>query len=172
MREGVIPDVYVQSEKYWKEYEKEIKQLYGHDIGKTNKVALHIRRGDYLKAYEFHVNLWETEYYKKAIEYFPNEKFLVFCKDNQNELQDAADRRWCEENLPALLGERFEMAPSFTTETEDMNLMASCKSVIMANSTFSWWAAYLGEHEKVICPAQWFTDGIQRCELLDEWIKI
>lgn len=170
MREGNIPDVYVQGEKYWGKYKEEIKQLYGHGIGHTDKVALHIRRGDYLKVPEFHTNLWDTDYYKKAVAQFPNETFLVFCKDTQNPVQDFEDQQWCIENLPSL-GIEFEMY-HHGEETSDLNAMASCKSIIMANSTFSWWAAYLGNHEKIICPNEWFTDRKERIELLPEWTKI
>lgn len=170
--DNTVPDVYVQGISYWKKYREEIKLAFGEDIGSTiNKVALHIRRGDYLQAHNFHQNLWETDYYQKAVAMFPNETFLVFCKDNQNPEQDKLDRVWCRENLPKL-GITFEMAPYEDTEVEDLNLMASCKGIIMANSSFSWWAAFLGEQKKVVCPARWFTDGIQRTELLEEWIKI
>lgn len=172
MLDGEIPDVYVQGEHYWSKHKDAIKQAFGTNVGHTNMVALHIRRGDYLKAAHFHQNLWETDYYQKAVAMFPGERFLVFCKDNQDPAQDKADRQWCRENLPTLLGNNFEMAPYEGTEIEDMNLMASCKSIIMANSTFSWWAAYLGSHEKVVCPQKWFTDGIQRIELPEEWMTI
>lgn len=170
--DGNIPDVYLQGEKYWKKHAASIKATFGGGIGKTDAIALHIRRGDYLQAHNFHKNLWETDYYQKAVAMFPKDKFLVFCKDNQDEAQDKLDRMWCREHLPELLGDRWELAPYEDTEVEDLNLMASCKSIIMANSSFSWWGAYLGDHEKVVCPAQWFVDGIQRTELLDDWIKI
>lgn len=170
--EGIVPDVYLQGEKYWKKHAKIIREAFSQDTGPTiDKVALHIRRGDYLQAHNFHQNLWDTDYYRKAVAMFPKATFLVFCKDNQDPEQDKADRIWCRENLPKL-GIKFEMAPYEDTEVEDLNLMASCKSVIMANSSFSWWAAYLGNHEKVVCPEKWFTDGVQRTELLDEWTKI
>lgn len=171
--DGKIPDTYVQGEKYWKNHAEAIRQRFSLGIGPPiNKIALHIRRGDYLKAHHFHVNLWETDYYKKAIALFPDDTFIVFCKDNQGWEQDKADREWCRQNLTPLLGERFELPDRYNSETDDLNLMASCKSVIMANSSFSWWAAYLGEHEQVICPKDWFVDGNQRTELLDSWMKI
>lgn len=169
--DGNLPDVYVQGIKYWENHEKEIKALFSENVTPINKIALHIRRGDYLQAHNFHQNLWETDYYQKAVALFPNETFLVFCKDNQDPEQDKLDRVWCRENLPKL-GIKFEMAPYEDTEVEDLNLMAGCKSIIMANSSFSWWGAYLGEHEKVITPSKWFVDGIQRTELLDSWIQI
>lgn len=167
--DGNIPDVYLQGEKYWIKHKDKIKDTFGTDIGHTDMVALHIRRGDYLQAHNFHKNLWETDYYQKAVAMFPNDKFLVFCKDNQDPDQDKKDRQWCRENLPLLIGNRFEMAPYEDTEIEDLNLMASCKSIIGANSSFSWWGAYLGDHEKVIMPKEWFVDGIQRTELLSDW---
>lgn len=171
MRDGIIPDLYVQSEKYFVKYKEEIKQMFGYNIGEVHKVAIHVRRGDYLKAAEFHTPLWQTDYYKQAIALFPDEKFLVFCKDNQDPIVDAADKEWCVEYFTPLLGDRFEMHES-GLETDDLNVMASCKAIIMANSSFSWWAAYLGNHDKIICPKNWFTDGVQRTELLDNWIKI
>lgn len=175
MRDGQIPDVYLQSEKYFAPYRNEVRQMFGQGIVHRSipKVALHIRRGDYLKASEFHVNLWQTDYYKQAIELFPDEEFLVFCKDRQNTEIDRADHAWCVENLLPLLKGRGKMYdPATATETDDLNAMASCKSLIGANSTFSWWAAYLGGHEKVVMPKQWFTDGVIRCDLLDEWTQL
>ena len=170
MREGVIPDIYVQGEKYWAKYKNEIKQMFSHGIGRDEHVAIHIRRGDYLKAQQFHVALWSTDYYKKAVELFPDAQFKVFCKDNQDPTLDAADQEWCKEFMNNLAPERYVMH-QHTAETDDMNAMASCQGIIMANSTFSWWAAYLS-NAKVVCPSEWFSDGQQRCELLDEWLKI
>lgn len=171
MRKGLIPDVYLQSERYFQECGEEIKQLFGEGIGHDDRVSLHIRRGDYLEKGGFYVDLWATDYYKKAIEYFPNDRFLVFYKDRQG--KDDQDFVWCEENLRPFLGDRMDYHRS-GEEHDDLNAMASCKSNIMANSSFSWWAAYLNPHKdkKVICPKNWFSDGIQRCELLDEWIKL
>lgn len=174
MREGNIPDIYVQSAKYWDKYRDEIRTLYGHGIGQIDKVGLHIRRGDYLKVSQFHTNLWDTSYYKEAVKLFPNEKFLVFCKDNQSDAQDADDREWCEKNLPQL-GIKFDLWPDNFSETDDLNGMASCKALIGANSSFSFWGAFLGDpNKKVIMPKEenWFVDGKIRTELLPEWIQI
>lgn len=174
LRDGLIPDLYLQSEKYFAKYKEEIKQLFGFGIGnKTiNKVAIHVRRGDYLKAIQFHVPLWQTDYYKKAIEMFPNERFLVFCKDNQDPVLDEADKEWCKEYL-SFLGDRVEFR-EHQSETEDLNAMASCKSLIGANSSFSWWASFLGQHEKAVFPAldKWFTDGKRRIDGLSTWTEI
>ncbi len=169
---GNIPDVYVQGEKYWKEFAPQIKEYWSENIGKTDKVALHIRRGDYLKADNFHVDLWKTDYYKRAVQLFPNEKFIVFCRDRQNEIQDSDDRMWCEDNISSL-GIDWEIQPRNEDETDDLNLMASCKGIIGANSSFSWWAAYLNPNEpRIVFPREWFVDKIQRTELLSTWILL
>lgn len=173
MLDGTIPDNYVQSEKYFAKHKEAIKQRFSEGIGHIDKVALHVRRGDYLEHKDFHVSLTDTDYYKRAIEYFPNEKFLVFCKDNQDWRQDRDDQLWCYDYIKPLLGDRFEMQSVYFKEHEDFNAMASCKGIIMANSSFSWWAAYLGdENKKVICPKQWYVDGKQRTELQPDWILI
>ncbi len=171
--DGDIPDVYLQSSKYWGSHKEEIKRRFSYGIGSIDRVAVHIRRGDYLKATQFHTNLWETDYFRKAFKMFPGEKFLVFCKDNQGTASDESDREWCLENLIPLLGEDFEMFPH-SDETSDLNAMASCSGLIGANSSFSWWAAFLGNHTKVVMPRQdtWFTDGTTRVDLLPEWIQV
>jgi len=168
-----IDDEYVQSEKYFAHHKETIKRLFSTGIGYTDMVSLQIRRGDYLSANNFYTDPWKDGYYHKAIEYFPNEKFLVFCYDRQDPGQDQSDREWCKENLDKLIPGRWEFWEP-QSETDDLNKMASCKHNIMANGTFSWWAAYLNPNpDKIVtCPKMWFTDGKQRCDLLDSWIKI
>lgn len=167
--DGVIPDVYVQSEDYWKKHKVAIKSIFHEGIGFIDRVGLQIRRGDYLNT-NIYTDLSRTDYYQKALEMFPDERFLVFCHDGQNPEQDKADKEWCVEFLNKLIPGRFEINES-TEETEDLNKLASCKAKIIANSTFGWWAGYLGEG-KVICPKVWFTDGVQRCALPEEFIKL
>ena len=175
-RKGEIPDIYAQSPEFWGEYKEEIRTRFSNGVGTVDKVALHIRRGDYLKATQFHSNLWESDYYKEAIKLFPEDtQFLVFCKDNQSDQQDEDDRVWCLDNLPFLLPpKRYEMY-EHTTETEDLNAMASCDGIIGANSSFSWWAAFLGDpKKKVIMPKleRWFVDKQNRVGLLPEWTTV
>lgn len=169
-RDGIIPDVYLQSSKYWEKYIDEIRNMWSYGITRDERVAIHIRRGDYLKVTQFHVNLWDTDYYKKAVKEFPKDtKFLVFCKDNQGEGQDLDDQMWCLRNLPQL-GIDFELY-EHGEETEDLNAMASCKGLIGANSSFSWWAAFLNPHadKQIVFPKKWFVDNVQRVGLLPEW---
>ncbi len=149
-REGLIPDIYVQSPKYWSKYANEIKHMFSQGVEeKTDQISLHIRRGDYV-GNPFYVDLTKTNYYQKAVEIFPGEEFLVFCKDNQNKNTDTRDRSWCLD-LMSRLGVSFSMAPDY--------------------SSFSWWSSFLGGGTTV-APKQWFTDGKQRIDLLDEWILL
>jgi hypothetical protein len=174
--DGEIPDVYLQSQKYWEKHTDRIRATFSEGISPTiDKVALHIRRGDY-KGNPFYVNLWETEYYKQATRMFPNDQFIVFCKDNQGWDTDKNDRQWCRIALLPLIGTRFELPPKELTEAEDMNLMASCKHIIMANSSFSWWAAMLNKNPNkiVVAPSvdKWYSDGVERTECPKEWIRL
>lgn len=173
-----VPDRYVQDYRLWVDFKHHIRDYWRIGIGpQIDKVGIHIRRGDYLKATEFHSELWLSTYYEQALKEIPRGKYLVFCMDRQNPDQDESDRDWCRENLPELLGEYkrdWELAPIHEDEVEDMNLMAQCKYLIGANSSFSWMAAFIGEHEKVVFPAEqsWFVDKQPRVKLLPEWTQI
>lgn len=159
MWKGWIPDQYVQSESYWAEHKDRIKAHFGTDIPeKTDRVAIHVRRGDYVNN-PFYIQLWETYYYEKATALFPKEKFLVFSDDIP----------YCKK----IFGDMDCEFSEGLSEVDDLNKMASCKSIIIANSSYSWWAAYISPYaEKIVAPKQWFTDGITRIDLPETWIKI
>lgn len=165
-RKGLITDIYLQSETYFKEYGEEIRKLYGYGIGKIDMVSLHVRRGDYINN-PFYVDHTKTDYYEEALKEFTGEKFLVFCADRQPGSDDTGDMEWCKERFK---GSQFEFYQG-KDEIEDFNTMASCKAHIIANSSFSWWAAYVSGN-KTVCPSEWFTDGAQRISLPDNWTKI
>lgn len=158
-RSGVIPDTYVQDPTYFDEYSDEIKQLFGKDIGFLPYVSVHVRRGDYVDN-SFYVDLSKTNYYEKAIELFPNKNFLVFSDDPE----------FCKK---IFTGKEFQVMDG-GTELEDFNMMASCESNIIANSSYSWWAGYLNPNptKKVIAPNAWHPDGVERTKCPDDWIKI
>lgn len=168
-KKGLIPDIYLQSEKYFEDCRDDIKKLYGTDIVESNYVSLHIRRGDYVNN-PFYIDLTQTDYYDKAIAEFPDDKFLVFCADRQDGSDDIHDQEWVMNWLEAKYGNRFKLFKGFT-EIDDMNNMAGCKAHIGANSSFSWWACYLGGG-KTVMPLSWFTDGVSRVTLLESWIKL
>lgn len=156
MRRGTVPDLFVQDEKYFDEFRDEIRQIYGEGIGHIDMVGIHVRRGDYVNN-PFYVDLTETPYYEDAMAKFDGESFIVFSDDIE----------WCKKQK-IFKGCEFSEGKS---DVEDMNLLASCKGIIMANSSFSWWASYLSS-ARVIAPKEWFRDCVERTHIPDEWEKI
>lgn len=166
MKRGDIPDIYIQNNMYFDEYKDDILQLFGGGIGyPLDMVGIHIRRaGNPLNTDEpkyslnpFYVNLMNTPYYTDAMSLFRKDNFIVF----------SDDIKWCK-TQPIFEGCEFSEG---RTELEDMNLLASCKGIITANSSFSWWSAYLS-NAKVIAPKRWYSDGVERTFCPKEWIRI
>ena len=157
-RKGIIPDIFVQDEAYFSEYKDDISQLFGNGIGNIPAVALHVRRGDYVNN-PFYIDLMEDGYYERALQEFPNESFLVF----------SDDIAWCKKQ------ELFKdfLFSEETTDVEALNAMASCEGHIIANSSFSWWAAYLSPHGgKVVAPKKWYADGVERTSIPASWKRV
>jgi len=107
--------------------------------------SIHVRRGDYLKLEDYHTNLAKTNYYVAAIRQFKYTQFVIFSDDIE----------WCKSNL------QFIPDPIYmegTNEVHQLFLMAKCTNNILANSSFSWWAAYFNSNKdkKVIAPKNWF----------------
>lgn len=151
-------DYYLQDPKYFQKYEKDIKILFGQDIRPIDMVAIHVRRGDYV-GNPFYVNLMATTYYERAMEKFKGAKFIVFSDDIP----------FCK-SQSTFIGCEFSEGKS---DVEDLNLMAGCKGIIISNSSFSWWAAYLGDsNKKVIAPLRWYSDGIERTVCPSNWERI
>lgn len=158
-KDGVIPDIYVQDYKYFQKYENEIKNVFGDGIGFADRVSLQVRRGDYV-GNTFYVDLVNTDYYKDAMALFPNDKFLVFSDDIE----------WCKQQE---IFKNCEFNEN-KSDWEDLNAMASCKSNIIANSSFGFWAAYLNPNPDkiVIAPKKWYTDGVERTICPPEWHRL
>jgi len=156
MKEGIIPDVYVQDAYYFAYYEKDIKKLYGEGIIPNDYIAIHVRRGDYVNN-PYYTDLASTDYYEKAMAEFPNENFMIF----------SDDIKWCKSRFGMYIKNiRYSEGKD---EITDFNLMAGAKGLIMANSSFSWWAGYLNEG-KVVAPKSWST--LPSPTLLDKWIAL
>mgnify|MGYP001617763519 FL=1 len=168
-RRGI--DFYFQDPKFFEGYEEEIKQMFGDGIGYLEQVGIHVRRGanptnpDEPKYSDnpFYVDLISTSYYTDAMKLFPGRKFLVFsddisfCKEYFKE----------NENVQVMEG---------GTELEDFNTLASCDGIIGANSSFSYWAAYLNPNPaaKIVFPSvkNWYSDGVERTKCPESWIRI
>lgn len=168
VKKGLIPDIYVQDEKYFNEVKDEIREMYGRGIGLIDKISLHVRRGDYINNSHY-VDLSATDYYKKAMEEFPGEDFLIFCADRQAGSDDNADMKWCKEHFK---GRQFSFFQG-SDEIRDFNAMASCKGHIMANSSFSWWASFIGGGTTVY-PKRWYASGESGIipPALTNWIQL
>lgn len=162
-KEGEIPDVYVQDPTYFEKYEEEIKKRYGEGVGYLNTVGVHIRRGDYVDN-PFYVDLTKTDYYERALQLFPTDNFLVFSDDVD----------FAEVYMKKILPESRFQVMADQTELEDFNMLASCKSQIIANSSFSWWAGYVNPNwgKTVVSPKLWYTGGIERTKVPSTWIRI
>lgn len=142
-----------QSYKYFEKYKDEIKKLFepSYDslsklldmYNPKNSVSIHIRRGDYLDLSDYHYNL-QLGYYQNAIDYFGNSNFLIFSDDIE----------WCKSNFN---GDNFTFVEN-VDDVKSIYLMSLCKHNIIANSTFSWWGAWLNstKDKVVIYPDKWF----------------
>lgn len=151
-------DWYFQDEKWFKKYEDDIRMLFSDNIGFLPYVAIHVRRGDYVNN-PFYVDLSQTDYYEKAISLFPQKQFLVFSDDPD----------YCR-TVDIFKGKDFQIMDR-QDEISDFNLMASCENHIIANSSYSWWSAWLSPSpsKTVIAPKAWHPDGITRTVLPPEW---
>jgi hypothetical protein len=136
-------------------------------IRSATSVSIHIRRGDYVKLQQIH-GLCDLDYYKKSIKYIAkNVKhpcFFVFSDDIQ----------WVKDNLKIEYPCEYIDFNHGRDSAWDMWLMANCKHNIIANSSFSWWGAWLNQnHDKiVIAPKQWFANGTKTDIVPTQWQRI
>jgi hypothetical protein len=166
---------YFQSEKYFKNIESEIREDFSFREEILNPckemisqvsspISLHIRRGDFLINSGNHHNL-DLDYYKEALEKFDSDRNVIIFSD---------DAEWCKEQ-ELFSNDRFLVSESRDSYV-DLCLMTLCSDHIIANSTFSWWGAWLGKGETVIAPSKWFGPNNQHLNTQDlypdEWIVI
>ncbi len=175
---------YWQSEKYFKNIESLIRSQFtfkehfnesietlANSLCSENSVSIHIRRGDYLskEVQEYHGILPLSYYYeaiKIIIEKIENPLFYIFTDDP----------RWVKENFYPPV--EFTMVSGLysATSIEDLYLMSACKNNIIANSSFSWWGAWLNSNAQkiVIAPKKWFDKGPQDTDdiIPETWIKL
>lgn len=162
---------YFQSEKYFKKIKKDLLKDFlpkdGFSDGykgvlkeikdkKHSSISLHIRRGDYISNPEtakIHGGCCPINYYEKAIEFLKNNiknpKIFIFSND----------LKWVKENIKTDVPMIFVDCATEKTPYEDIWLMANCNHNIIANSSFSWWGAWLNENNNkiVIAPKKWFN---------------
>jgi hypothetical protein len=139
-------------------------------IIELNSVSIHIRRGDYVKDEKNNAiyNVFGIEYYHKAINFISKKinkpYFFVFSDDLE----------WASQNL-SLNNATFVDVNSTKNPEIDLILMANCKHNIIANSTFSWWGAWLNENSQsiTIAPKKWINTIDDLDDLYsDTWIRL
>ena len=164
---------FFQSEKYFKHIEDEIREdfTFVDDILNPCKeafsggdmIGLHIRRTDYVQKQQYHP-LCTLEYYEEALSKMPKDMPVVIVSD---------DPEWCGKQ-ELFAPDRFLISES-EDNIVDMCILSLCKKHIIANSTFSWWGAWLANSEHVIAPKTWFgpeADANDKDLVLDHWERL
>ena len=179
----VLLSGYWQSEKYFLTVAEDIRKAFTTEIPdnlthfismmrETTSVSLHVRRGDLVKnpdVTKVH-GYCSLDYYKSAINQmrnsFPDCRFFVFSDDLD----------WCRENLAGSGDFVYVDGNSGPLAYLDIQLMRNCHHHIIANSSFSWWGAWLNpsQAKKVIAPKRWFANNRHNTKDLmpDLWLRI
>jgi hypothetical protein len=169
---------YFQSEKYFTKYRNEILGLFSPTnyildrinkyyslILEKNTCSIHVRRGDYLHLGDFHPTQKES-YYIEATKKLDKDTFYLIFSDDIN---------WCLKNFDFIENKIFV---DNLEDYEELYLMSMCKNNIIANSSFSWWGAWMNKNEnkKIISPSIWFGKSLHYHDTSDiyceNWIKI
>ena len=160
---------YFQSEKYFKHRKSDIVNLFrpaDEFLPTINKyselfgnITLHVRRNDYVNV--SHVLPLQTkEYYEAALALFPKDlKVLVFSDDLE----------WCKQTF---IGDRYV----FMNEMDyiEIYIMTKMKYHVIANSSFSWWGAWMCDSELVVAPKNWFGGNLYKSDDIvpENWIRL
>ena len=178
-------DGYWQSEKYFSRVRSELindftlksklseeSKLLSQNIGKQNSVSIHVRKGDYLSI-AANKNLYEDcgpAYYKKSMEKIAglvNDPVFYLFSD---------DPEWFKKNVSTTFKVEYVTHNRGKDSYQDIYLMSLCKHNIIANSSFSWWGAWLNTYKDkiVIAPKKWFkNDSKDSSDLIPEtWIRL
>jgi hypothetical protein len=184
LNDPVFLDGFWQSPLYFKDIEKIIRQEFtvkpeliknviakGKELEDKPSIAVHIRRGDFLneKIAAYH-GVLSPFYYERAIravkEKDPAASVYFFSDDIE----------WVKKNIA--VDRNAELVSAFTKSAiEDFYLMTKCRHNIIANSSFSWWPAWLNTHSDkiIVAPKKWFADksGLDTNDLLPtDWMRI
>ena len=172
---------YWQSSKYYTDIIDDLRHIYTPPspnayntsmisrITGCNSVGIHVRRGDYKNAPEFN-GICTHDYYKKAI------ASVVSDGDKHTFFVFSNDIAWCRDNMPKMVGDHdivFVDGNRGADSCWDMFLMTFCKELILANSTFSWWGAFLNPYAKnVYAPDPWLHRDCVQEIIPPNWRKI
>lgn len=175
---------YWQSEKYFKDFEQTIRADFSFKTPLTGQnletavrmqgcqsVSLHVRRGDYVTHAQTAkiLNVCSLTYYRNAITHIAERlskcRFFVFSDDLQ----------WVRDNLEIPFPADYIDVNRGMRSYIDMQLMSLCRHHIIANSSFSWWGAWLNpdSDKMVIAPSKWFRNGLDDSDLIPpQWIRL
>ena len=132
---------------------------FAESITSSNSVSLHVRRGDYVmnpRINDKH-GTCSVSYYQDAVklmnERLPSAKYYIFSDDLE----------WAQSNLDFIQNKQiiFHVPDVLNADAQEMWLMSQCKHHIIANSSFSWWGAWLSNNPSkiIICPQKWFSNS-------------
>ena len=168
--ESLLAWGYFQGEEYFVPYGEDIRRElrprpeeiprneFSRALAEANRkgrtVCVHARRGDYLKPENAALQVCTPDYYRRALaaaqKALPGAAFVFFSDDPD----------WVRKNLK-VPGSPALYAPAGGSAVGDLALMQQCTDFIMSNSTYSWWAQYLGDaaHKQVFAPNRWYAGG-------------
>ncbi len=175
---------YWQSARYFDNYDSQIRKDFTFrlpmegrnaelaiDMAGSQSISLHIRRGDYIKHKPTSkiMHVCSLDYYRDAVRWVSSKVvapvFFVFSDDME----------WVRRHIDFLPNFVLVDSNREANSYRDMQLMSSCKHHIIANSSFSWWGAWLNPNvEKiVIAPPKWFCNGLDDSDLIpSQWIRL
>lgn len=175
---------YWQSEKYFRDAAQVIRsdftfklpfdrtnaELAG-QISRENAISLHVRRGDYVNNSKTHAThgVCPLDYYRDAIRYISGRVerpyYFIF----------SDDMAWVKSNLKMDMPHQYIDYNKGADSYNDMRLMSLCRHHIIANSSFSWWGAWLNPdpHKIVVAPQKWFANENDVSDLFPQgWVKL
>jgi len=184
--DGTVLRGYWQSEKYFRDQSDAVRESLQistqpsaknrqtlKDMGKCLPVSLHIRRGDYVTSTKFSAmyGTCDLEYYGRAVAHIASglasEPVIYAFSD---------DPDWVRDNLKLPFETRYINHNSAATSYEDIRLMSACQHHIVANSSYSWWGAWLNPRpdKVVVAPVRWFADPkMEDHDIVPEdWVRL
>lgn len=151
---------YFQSEKYFKHCKDDIVDMFKSKVKKEvdkKYLGVHVRRGDYVNLKDVYCDLYSIGYYD----------FIDDIKKDYDEiLIFSDDKEFIKSKFP-----QYSIMDGYQ-DYEEFRLLCNCDDIVMANSSFSWWAAYLNPNlnKKVYAPKKWFTNGTDVSDLYCDWM--
>lgn len=185
IRAPVCLDGYFQSEKYFLDYQdliaseftvaappSDLAQAMLEKMGAQDAICLHVRRGDYVEnatTNTFH-GVCSLEYYYQGLNIVSTGLLSPHCYVFSD------DPEWVRANFATILPMSVVDLHGPHEAHEDLRLMAACKHFVIANSSLSWWGAWLGSYpeKRVVVPRNWFRSGANDTKDLipSDWIRV